>query len=352
MRALGVREPGVREPGVRGPRGMSWERPDAAALSLPEAMALIRARCPWAAQHSHASLLPYLLEEAHELAAALEAGAPAADVEGELGDVYYQVLFHAALLDDPGSGPAPGSPVRAPNGEPASPRAIERIEARLKDKLVRRHPHVFAAQAPVPLAEVERRYEEVKAAERAERAADAAGSSGRGAGGPAHPGSSAGSGAARVRDSLSSIPVTMPALARASAIAGRLERLDLDARGLLRARERAGARPGEDAHVSDAAAQAGPEATAQAAPAVAAQRKATTPEGTTPEGTTPEGAADAEARALGDELLRLAVGARAAGIDAEAALRAATARLEERAAAAAATREPAPGHGGSGGDLH
>lgn len=144
--------------------GEPWSRPDPSSLTPDRMMAYIRARCPWAIDHTHRTLAPYLLEESVELLAAIiederageePAGTATADaVEAELADVLYQVVFHAALLDDR-RGRSPGA-------------TWSSLQDRLVDKYVRRHPHVFDSAHPVPLADVQRRYQDVKAAERAE----------------------------------------------------------------------------------------------------------------------------------------------------------------------------------------
>ena len=82
--------------------------------------------CPWDAEQTHASLRPYLLEEAYEAYAAIEDG----DADGlreELGDVLLQVVFHARLAE-----------------EADPPWSVDDVAAGLVAKLVRRHPHVFA----------------------------------------------------------------------------------------------------------------------------------------------------------------------------------------------------------------
>ena len=82
--------------------------------------------CPWDARQTHASLMPYLLEEAYETYQALEDG----DLVGlreELGDLLLQVVFHARLAQE---------------GE--QPWTVDDVAADLVDKLVGRHPHVFA----------------------------------------------------------------------------------------------------------------------------------------------------------------------------------------------------------------
>jgi len=85
--------------------------------------------CPWDAEQTHDSLRRYLVEECYELLEALEDG-DAAAIREELGDVLLQVLFHARIAAerDRGSGGFD----------------IDDVAAGLVDKLVRRHPHVFA----------------------------------------------------------------------------------------------------------------------------------------------------------------------------------------------------------------
>lgn len=82
--------------------------------------------CAWDAEQTHESLTRYLVEEAHELIDAIEYGTPD-DVLEELGDVLYQVLFHADIA--------------AARAEDAF--TIEDVAARATAKMVGRHPHVF-----------------------------------------------------------------------------------------------------------------------------------------------------------------------------------------------------------------
>lgn len=148
----------VREP---------WSRPDESSLTPDRMMAYIRARCPWATAHTHRTLAPYLLEESVEfLAAVIEDEGPGGEhggaataeaVEAELADLLYQVVFHAAVMDDR-------------HGRPAGA-TWSSLQDRLVRKYVRRHPHVFDSAHPVPIDEVQRRYQDVKAAERAEGSA-------------------------------------------------------------------------------------------------------------------------------------------------------------------------------------
>jgi XTP/dITP diphosphohydrolase len=87
--------------------------------------------CPWDAQQTHASLVPFVLEEAHELAEAIEAG-DRAGMREELGDVLLQVVFHARVAQE----------------HDDDPFDLDDVAGDLTDKLVRRHPHVFRRPAP------------------------------------------------------------------------------------------------------------------------------------------------------------------------------------------------------------
>ena len=97
--------------------------------------------CPWDAEQTHTSLMPYLLEEAYEAYAALEDG-DADALREELGDVLLQVLFHARIAQDWG---------------------VDEVAGDLVDKLVRRHPHVFAGASADDL---EGSWEALKTAEK------------------------------------------------------------------------------------------------------------------------------------------------------------------------------------------
>ena len=90
--------------------------------------------CPWDAAQTHSSLARYLVEECYELLELLEGDDPAALAE-ELGDVLLQVLFHARIAAE--------TPAEQGGFD------IDTVAAGLVDKLVRRHPHVFAdAETP------------------------------------------------------------------------------------------------------------------------------------------------------------------------------------------------------------
>ena len=125
------------------------------------AMATLRRRCPWSSRQDHRSLERYAREETEELIEALEdyTAAPTEDtraaVVDELGDVFYQVLFHSALLDESGGHDYGHSLAAVIDG--------------LEDKLIRRHPLAFDddGDEPASLEEVEREYRRIKAEEKA-----------------------------------------------------------------------------------------------------------------------------------------------------------------------------------------
>ncbi|MGH3694141.1 MAG: MazG family protein [Pseudonocardiaceae bacterium] len=128
--------------------------PEPAGTALLDATAVMdRLRspggCPWDAEQTHRSLLPYLIEEAYELYQAVEDGDPDA-VREELGDVLLQVLFHARVAQE------------GPGGFD-----IDVVAGDLVAKLVARHPHVFAGSEQVrTAAEQEIRWEQLKRVEK------------------------------------------------------------------------------------------------------------------------------------------------------------------------------------------
>ena len=133
----------------------SWDAPGARLLDVVAVMDRLRSPggCPWDAEQTHSSLLPYLREETEELVEAVESGDRQHMAE-ELGDVLLQVAFHARVAED----------------DPSEPFDIDTVAGLLVDKLVRRHPHVFADGDATTPEEVEASWERIKAAERAERA--------------------------------------------------------------------------------------------------------------------------------------------------------------------------------------
>jgi XTP/dITP diphosphohydrolase len=106
--------------------------------------------CPWDAAQTHESLTRYLLEEAYEVIEAIETG-DLGLLREELGDLLLQVLFHARLTQELPPGEAFG---------------IEEIAGDLVDKLVRRHPHVFAGAEAGSAAELNETWEKQKVTEK------------------------------------------------------------------------------------------------------------------------------------------------------------------------------------------
>jgi XTP/dITP diphosphohydrolase len=105
--------------------------------------------CPWDAEQTHESLARYLLEETYEVLEAIERGDRTL-LREELGDLLLQVLFHARLAE-----------------EETDPYSIEDVAGDLVEKLVRRHPHVFAdADADADAATLNETWERQKIAEK------------------------------------------------------------------------------------------------------------------------------------------------------------------------------------------
>ncbi len=90
----------------------------------------LRAECPWDRVQTHRSLVPYLVEETCETVEAIESGDPD-HLREELGDLLLQTVFHAKLASE------------APDGFD-----IDDVAAGIADKLIARHPHVFAGEQP------------------------------------------------------------------------------------------------------------------------------------------------------------------------------------------------------------
>jgi MazG family protein len=109
--------------------------------------------CPWDAAQTHKTLLKYLREESEEVARAVRKG-DHDNLKEELGDVLLQVLFHAELAAEAGRF------------------TITDVMTVLRDKLLRRHPHVFSPiKERLTPAEVHRRWKKIKAAEKAAKRA-------------------------------------------------------------------------------------------------------------------------------------------------------------------------------------
>jgi MazG family protein len=154
--------------------------------ALLEIMAKLRdpnGGCPWDLEQTFATIAPYTIEEAYEVADAIERSA-LDELEGELGDLLFQVVFHARMAEEAGA---------FDFGD---------VVAGICEKLLRRHPHVFGEGASVASAgEQTRLWEEIKREE-------------RGAGG-----------ATRV---LADVPVGLPGLTRASKLGLRAAAVGFD----------------------------------------------------------------------------------------------------------------------------
>ena len=105
--------------------------------------------CPWDAEQTHESLLKYLLEESYEFVDSVQSG-NRIDMREELGDVLLQVYFHARMAEE----------------HPTDPFSIEDIAQGIADKLIRRHPHVFAGVEVRDSQEVLENWEEIKKKEK------------------------------------------------------------------------------------------------------------------------------------------------------------------------------------------
>jgi XTP/dITP diphosphohydrolase len=126
----------------------AYDLPGARMLDLVTVMEILRRECPWDREQTHASLGPYLLEEAYEVIDTIESG----DLEAlreELGDVLMQVVFHAEVAED---------------------FTFDDVAEGIVDKLVRRHPHVFGEVTVADAEEVNANWDKIKSAERGDDA--------------------------------------------------------------------------------------------------------------------------------------------------------------------------------------
>ena len=113
---------------------------------LVDVMARLRRECPWDAQQTHRSLVQYLVEEAAETVEAIEVG-DQDHLREELGDLLLQVIFHAEIASEQDEG-----------------FTVEDVAQGIADKLISRHPYVFATAA-VP-ADLHYTWEQRKAVEK------------------------------------------------------------------------------------------------------------------------------------------------------------------------------------------
>jgi len=157
-------------------------KPSSDIARLIEIMAALRtpgSGCPWDLEQNFATIAPYTIEEAYEVADAISRG-DLDDLKDELGDLLLQVVFHARMAQEQGAF--------------AFPDVVQAIT----EKLIRRHPHVFGDKQGLDTGAVNVQWDAIKAQERAAKAAKA----------NAAP-------APRRDRALSGVPAGLPALTRA-----------------------------------------------------------------------------------------------------------------------------------------
>jgi len=116
------------------------------------AMSEVLDRCVWSQRETHESLVQYLIEESYELVEAIESGTRD-DLLEELGDVLWQVVFHAEIA----------------RRTPAEGFDIQDVAANVRAKMVRRHPHVFGSEVAETPEDVVRLWTAAKKAEKRDR---------------------------------------------------------------------------------------------------------------------------------------------------------------------------------------
>ncbi|NQW92204.1 MazG family protein [Curtobacterium sp. VKM Ac-2861] len=243
--------------------------------------------CVWNRAQTHATLARYAVEESYELVDAIDDGDPD-DVREELGDVLYQVVLHAGIA------------------ERAGEFTLEDVAAGVRDKMVRRHPHVFGDETADTVDDVVRVWRAAKAAEKSARTS-----------------------------ALDGVPRAMPPLERAVKLLERLEEHGAADTAVASVVAAVPVAPGESAEsvapaafgsVADREAR-GASATSAAAPGTGTARAlAGSPE--------PADGAGAVDPAWGIAMLEEVAGAVRDGIDPVASLRVAVAALEEAGRAA------------------
>ena len=236
------------------------ERALGALLALMARLRDPQRGCRWDREQTFSSIAPYTIEEAYEVADAIERGEREA-LRDELGDLLFQVVFHARMAEERGWFD------------------FAAVATTIHDKLVRRHPHVFAGASPTP-QELVRAWEEQKAQERA---------------------ASAGPEPAGEGTVLAGVPRALPALVRAAKLGHRAAGVGFDWPDAREVR----AKVLEELHEMDGALAAGEAGEAGCDAGVVADE-------------------------LGDLLFSIVNWSRHLKLDAEAALRAANAKFERR----------------------
>jgi ATP diphosphatase len=141
--------------------------------------------CPWDLEQDFRSIAPYTVEEAYEVADAIERG-DLEDLRDELGDLLLQVVFHARMAQEQAAFAFPD------------------VVAAICDKLIRRHPHVFGDRNALTPEGVTAQWDEIKAAERAAK------------------------GKAETKSLLDGVPVSLPALTRAVKLQQKASKVGFD----------------------------------------------------------------------------------------------------------------------------
>jgi tetrapyrrole methylase family protein/MazG family protein len=161
------------------------QSPDVLFARLLDIMRRLRgpAGCPWDREQTRISLKPFLIEETYEVLEAIEAGAPDA-LREELGDLLFQVVFHAEIATERGEF------------------TMADLLGRLADKMVSRHPHVFGEARVATAGEALTQWEQLK-----QREAEAHG---------------------RRRSLVDGVPRALPALVRAQRIQSKAARVQFD----------------------------------------------------------------------------------------------------------------------------
>jgi MazG family protein len=118
----------------------------AAVERLEELTRRLRRECPWDREQDERSIVPHTVEEAYELADAAQRGDDAKLLD-ELGDVLFQVHFLALLLEERGAG------------------SFAEVAEHVRQKLIRRHPHVFGEAEVADAGEVLRNWDQIKSGE-------------------------------------------------------------------------------------------------------------------------------------------------------------------------------------------
>ena len=121
-------------------------------LEIMRALRDPKTGCPWDIEQTFTSIAPYTIEEAYEVADAIETG-DMATLKDELGDLLLQVVFHAHMADEAGHF------------------NFFDVAAAISDKMERRHPHVFGDLKAASADTVKSTWEDIKARERAAKSA-------------------------------------------------------------------------------------------------------------------------------------------------------------------------------------